>query len=198
MSTQRTEWPKTTSLLDHSRGLPLSGRRAAGVTRGETGCVYLRAARSRYKILRTVPDDTGCSRDQGNCPARRAVPIERMRETMGVRQTKMSVTTDPVRRRFFTTRPQRIRRSFSHGAESSRKAQTFSCFHLTLQHADCTTGRCFAENVSAVYSNTTAAPHEFFDHPPRHRHNPCVSESPRSSLSTRAYPLREWPVHFPS
>jgi putative transposase len=28
---------------------------------------------------------------------------------------------------------------------------------------DCTTGRCFAENASAVYSNTTAVPHELFD-----------------------------------
>jgi hypothetical protein len=45
-----------------------------------------------------------------------------------------------------------------------KERATSSCFPRTLQHADCTTGRCCAENASAVYSNTTAVPHEFFDH----------------------------------
>jgi len=43
-----------------------------------------------------------------------------------------------------------------------KERATSSCFPRTLQHGGCTTGRCFAENASAVYSNTTA--HEFFDH----------------------------------
>jgi putative transposase len=103
MSARRSEWPKTTSLLDLSRGLPLSGRRAAGVTRGETSCVNLLLHDRDTKFCAPFRTTLAAEGIKAVALPGAQPQFERMRKTMGARQKRMSVT-DPVRRRFFTTR----------------------------------------------------------------------------------------------